>query len=173
VAGFWPFQHSQLYAEPDRLAKAGLLSERREESGRRRRLYQITPAGRNALRAWLADPSPDRYQIRSLGLLKLYFGGFATPADIEALARAQLEALAADISGIEGIEERLRARGDRPYQLQVARTVRSMEQTAAATWQELVETNGQHAPDSTRSKTNSCETTPTSLRRPAKARQPK
>ena len=34
---FWSFPHSQLYAEPDRLARAGLLTEEREEGGRRRR----------------------------------------------------------------------------------------------------------------------------------------
>jgi len=33
VGNFWPFPHTQLYAEPARLAEAGLL----EETGRRRR----------------------------------------------------------------------------------------------------------------------------------------
>ncbi len=43
---FWSFAHSQLYAEPDRLARAGLLSEDREQDGRRRCTYTITPVGR-------------------------------------------------------------------------------------------------------------------------------
>ena len=42
VANFLPFPHTQLYAEPKRLAEAGLLEETREESGRRRRHYAIT-----------------------------------------------------------------------------------------------------------------------------------
>ena len=37
IGHFWPFPHTQLYAEPARLADAGLLEEMREESGRRRR----------------------------------------------------------------------------------------------------------------------------------------
>ena len=36
VGHFWTFQHAQLYTETERLAKAGLLSERREAGGRRR-----------------------------------------------------------------------------------------------------------------------------------------
>ncbi|HMK11556.1 MAG TPA: helix-turn-helix transcriptional regulator, partial [Acidimicrobiales bacterium] len=50
VGYFWPFPHSQLYAEPARLVAAGLLDEDVEATGRRRRLYRITPAGRSALR---------------------------------------------------------------------------------------------------------------------------
>ncbi len=44
VGYFWPFPHSQLYAEPARLASAGLLDEEVEDHGRRRRLYRITPS---------------------------------------------------------------------------------------------------------------------------------
>ena len=32
VGHFWPFPHTQLYAEPARLAEAGLLEETREET---------------------------------------------------------------------------------------------------------------------------------------------
>ena len=42
IGNFWPFPHTQLYAEPARLAEAGLLEETREETGRRRRYYSIT-----------------------------------------------------------------------------------------------------------------------------------
>jgi DNA-binding MarR family transcriptional regulator len=57
IGEFWSFPHSQLYAEPVRLAAAGLLVEEREEKGRRRRLWSITAAGRDALDAWLAEPT--------------------------------------------------------------------------------------------------------------------
>ena len=35
VSYFWPFPHSQLYDEPERLVEAGLLSRKAETSGRR------------------------------------------------------------------------------------------------------------------------------------------
>ena len=74
VAHFWQFPHSQIYAETERLARLGLLAEEREQTGRRRRSYRITGAGRDALGAWLAEPTDEPPQFRSLGLLKLFVG---------------------------------------------------------------------------------------------------
>ena len=51
-----PVPHTQLYAEPKRLAEAGLLEETREEGGRRRRHYGITEMGRRRLAEWLSEP---------------------------------------------------------------------------------------------------------------------
>jgi DNA-binding PadR family transcriptional regulator len=42
VFNFWSIPHTQIYTECERLARAGLLDERREESGRRRRIYTLT-----------------------------------------------------------------------------------------------------------------------------------
>src|SRR5437016_14596498 len=74
IGNFWSFPHSQLYAEPERLVQMGLLSERREEGGRRRRIYSITDDGRNEFRDWLADPTGESVEIRDPGALKLFFG---------------------------------------------------------------------------------------------------
>jgi PadR family transcriptional regulator, regulatory protein AphA len=83
---FWSIPHTQLYAECARLAEAGLLDERREESGRRRRVYRLSTAGRKALREWRADPDTELYELRDPGLLKLFCG-----ADPATLAQPQLE----------------------------------------------------------------------------------
>ena len=88
IGYFWSFPHSQLYAEPARLAEAGLLAEERETTGRRRRSYTLTPAGRQALAAWLAEPVEEPTEIRDLALLKLFFGGQADPGDVTKLAKA-------------------------------------------------------------------------------------
>ncbi len=53
---FWSIPHTQIYTECARLADARLLSERREETGRRRRMYRLTAAGRKVLDAWRTDP---------------------------------------------------------------------------------------------------------------------
>src|SRR4051812_26742734 len=50
VGSFWSVPHSQLYAEPDRLAAAGLVSVRREDGGRRRKHYALPDARRAAPR---------------------------------------------------------------------------------------------------------------------------
>ena len=93
---FWSIPHTQLYTECARLAEAGLLDERREEGGRRRRVYSLTAAGRKALERWRGDPHADLYELRDPGLLKLFFG--ANPA---ALAEAQLERHRARLSEYE------------------------------------------------------------------------
>ena len=53
----WPRAVSRLYEEPKKLVAAGLATSRAESTGRRRStVYDITPAGRQALAAWLAEP---------------------------------------------------------------------------------------------------------------------
>ena len=87
LGNFWSVQHAQLYSEPERLAKAGYLSERREEGGRRRRRYSLTAKGKAALEEWRETPTGQLSELRDLALLKLFFG-----ADPVELAEVQLEA---------------------------------------------------------------------------------
>ncbi len=86
ILHFWSIPHTQIYTECSRLAEGGLLEERREQSGRRRRVYRLSGAGRKALDRWRADPSTGLYELRDPGLLKLFCG-----ADPAAVAEAQLE----------------------------------------------------------------------------------
>jgi DNA-binding PadR family transcriptional regulator len=87
VGQFWSLPHTQLYSECERLADQGLLSERREKSGRRRRIYRLTKAGADELDRWRLEPTGELYELRDAGLLKLFFG-----ADPKTLAPPQLEA---------------------------------------------------------------------------------
>jgi DNA-binding PadR family transcriptional regulator len=87
VGHFWTFQHAQLYTETERMAKAGLLREVREEGGRRRKHYSLTNAGREALDQWRAQTHDEVPELRDLGMLKLFLG-----ADPQALAEVQLKA---------------------------------------------------------------------------------
>ena len=87
IGNFFSIPHSQLYAEPDRLAEAGYLSVRREEGGRRRKHYTLTARGRKALADWLEAPTEEMYELRDPGLLKLAMG-----SDPKRLALAQLPA---------------------------------------------------------------------------------
>lgn len=86
VGQFWTLPHSQLYAEPARLARGGYATEEQEHAGRRRKLYSVTERGREALADWLAVLTPETYVLRDPALLKLFFG-----ADAGELAEAQLE----------------------------------------------------------------------------------
>src|SRR5215216_2179 len=120
VAHFWPFPHSQIYAETERLARLGLLAEERA-----------------ALAAWLAEPTDEPLQVRSLGLLKLFFAQHATPEDVAELARAQAELHRGWVEVTNGIVERLQARGDRPGQLAVAELMGDAFRVMAGHWERV------------------------------------
>jgi PadR family transcriptional regulator, regulatory protein AphA len=106
IGGFYSIPHSQLYAEPERLAKAGYLRERREQTGRRRKHYALTEKGREALEEWLRTPTEELYELRDPGLLKLAFGG-----DPGALAAAQLAAHEARLEDLRVIARTLEMAG--------------------------------------------------------------
>lgn len=58
VHWFWPRAERRIYDEPKALVAAGLATVNREYTGQRpRNVYAITPAGREALRTWLDEPS--------------------------------------------------------------------------------------------------------------------
>ncbi len=98
VGYFWTLQHAQLYTEPERLAKAGYLTEERERGGRRRKLYKVTDKGRRALEEWRAEATDAIPELRAPALLKLFFG-----ADPAALAPLQIEAHRRKLAEYEAI----------------------------------------------------------------------
>jgi PadR family transcriptional regulator AphA len=100
VGKFWTLQHAQLYTEPERLAKAGYLTEQRERGGRRRKLYAITDKGLRALDEWRSEPTDAIAELRAPALLKLFFG--ADPAE---LAAVQVEAHRRKLAEYEQIRE--------------------------------------------------------------------
>jgi PadR family transcriptional regulator AphA len=90
IGHFWSFPHAMLYTEPPRLVEFGLLTEEREQDGRRRRLFAITGPGRGAIRAWLATPAQEPTELRDAGLLQLFFADLGSSDHRRALAMAQL-----------------------------------------------------------------------------------
>jgi DNA-binding PadR family transcriptional regulator len=99
---FWSVPHTQLYTECARLAAAGLLDEQREKGGRRRRVYRLTGAGRDALDAWRSTPASEIYELRDTATLKLFMG-----ADPAALAETQLAAHRRRLAEYEALHEQL------------------------------------------------------------------
>jgi PadR family transcriptional regulator, regulatory protein AphA len=97
---FWAVPHTQLYTECARLARAGLLSEQREQTGRRRRIYNLTQEGSRALEQWRSQPTDALEEVRDEGLLKLFFG-----ADPAKLAVAQLDAHRRQLLAYEHLRE--------------------------------------------------------------------
>jgi PadR family transcriptional regulator, regulatory protein AphA len=100
VGYFWTLQHAQLYTEPERLARGGYVTEKREETGRRRKLYSLTDKGRRALDDWRTEPTSELAELREPALLRLFFG-----ADPERLAAVQIPANRARLAEYEAIRD--------------------------------------------------------------------
>lgn len=142
VARFWSFPHSQLYSEPERLAGAGLLQETREATGRRRRVYDITDAGRSTLDQWLREPADELLQIRSLAILKLFFANLAAGDAVAQLAKEQAQLIESRLQHYEVADERLAAQPERFYQLAVLRMGSDMERAMLGHWEAIAASPG-------------------------------
>jgi PadR family transcriptional regulator AphA len=101
IGHFWSFPHALLYKEPPRLVELGLLTEEREETGRRRRLFTITDAGRRALRQWLRVPASQPTELRDLALLQLFFADMEPSSARLAIAQEELALHRAQLSEYE------------------------------------------------------------------------
>jgi PadR family transcriptional regulator AphA len=106
VGYFWHFPHAQLYSEPDRLADVGLLALSVEDSGRRRKTYSLTQAGRDALREWLAAPTNEHFQMRDIAELKLFFNEVGDADNVASLAAEQIKQHEERIATYAGMVER-------------------------------------------------------------------
>lgn len=114
IGWFWPRAERKLYEEPKRLVEERWAIATREMTGARpRTVYDVTPAGRRALRRWLDQP-PVPPTLEFEGMVKVFFADGGT---LEQL-RATLRAIAAEADtrltelDAKAIEN---ARGDVPF----------------------------------------------------------
>ena len=71
---YWTISHVQIYPALRRLEERGLLEGKDDPRGRRaRRVYEITEAGERALSDWLLAASDIPFELRDLGMVKLFF----------------------------------------------------------------------------------------------------
>ena len=150
VGYFWPFPHAQLYAEPERLERMGLLAVQPEDSGRRRKTYSLTESGRNALREWLAAPTNEHFQMRDIAELKLFFNELGDPGNVARLAREQVSQHQQRIAVYKEMQARF---GELPAVARRMVTLRlglEMEHAALRFWRSLADrTDGSDGAGST------------------------
>ena len=134
----WPRAESNVYAEPKRLVVAGLAEAREQWTGdRRRTIYSITAAGRQALRRWLASPSsPQRYE--SEAALKAFFAENGSTQDLLGAIRALSADAAATIRHFRDLADQYeRGKGEHPQRFALSGLVArlaSEQQAATMRW---------------------------------------
>jgi PadR family transcriptional regulator, regulatory protein AphA len=139
ITHFWPFPHSQLYDEPQRLSAAGLLVEEREESGRRRRTYALSKAGRKALETWLRQPPDAVFEMRDMAVLQLFFSDFMKTEDLVALARAQTKLYEQRLVEYDVIAERNAGRPGRARRMASLDLGRRMARATLGFWRDIAD----------------------------------
>jgi DNA-binding PadR family transcriptional regulator len=91
---FWPRAESRLYDEARRLVDARMASAEKTFTGRRARTgYALTPSGRRALEAWLAEAPAAGWTFQYEPLLRVFLGNFGTREQLlAAIDRARADA---------------------------------------------------------------------------------
>ncbi|GAA2608129.1 PadR family transcriptional regulator [Actinomadura fulvescens] len=138
ISHFWTFSHTALYQAPPQLVAAGLLTEEQETTGRRRRLYRISAAGRAELMSWLGETSAHMIERRDLALLKLFLLGPHTGASqAHAMAEAQADYHARQLAALNELMEKYRDISAYPTRLTALEFGIRLERTALDFWREM------------------------------------
>ena len=142
IGYFWTFPHAGLYSEPQRLEAMGLLSASSELDGRRRRTYSLTDEGLRELRAWLAAPTNEHFQLRDVAELKLFFNELGDQANVGRLAREQIAQHEQRIRVYEDMQKRYGAVDSVAPRMVTLRLGLEMEHAALRFWSALVDEVG-------------------------------
>ena len=79
---YWGASIGGIYPELKRLTEAGLISVRDDPRGESpRHVYELTPAGTDALHHWLTACANPTLEMRDEGLLRLRFANVLAPAE--------------------------------------------------------------------------------------------
>jgi DNA-binding PadR family transcriptional regulator len=105
---------SQVYSELRRLESLGYVTERRVQQETRpdKRLYHITPSGRDELQRWLDESEVFPDVLKSVFLLKLFFGDGTSPEVLIGQLEARFNQMEERLLQYEEIENEIKDRGD-------------------------------------------------------------
>ncbi len=117
---FWTISQAQIYPSLKRLERAGLIQGRSDPQGKRpRRVFEITGSGDAALCDWLDDEQPMPFELRDVGMLKLFFADAPSRDNARALLAAVKRRSEERVSTLRTIEPaaRLAEQEGRAYPL--------------------------------------------------------
>jgi DNA-binding PadR family transcriptional regulator len=112
---FWAASYGQIYPELKRLEDQGLITGTDDPSGgRARTVFELTPAGREALVRWLESDDLPNAELRDEGMLKLFFSDAAPERRIENIRVMRLQA-ERKLAQLEALEEMASRGSSGPY----------------------------------------------------------
>lgn len=111
---FWTISQAQIYPSLERLEGAGFVNGRSDPQGRRpRRVFEITETGEAELEDWLRRDEPMPFELRDIGLVKLFFADALDHDDACALLRAVRRRSEERLATLLAIEPAARSAHDR------------------------------------------------------------
>ncbi|MBO4446314.1 MAG: PadR family transcriptional regulator [Clostridia bacterium] len=93
LTSFWHAEHSQIYPELKRLVDEGMLNFDTDIRGEKmeKKLYTITPAGRNEFLEWLKDDVPVERTYKDIFRLRTFYSESLTDEEFLTLLKSQLK----------------------------------------------------------------------------------
>ncbi|HEY3844355.1 MAG TPA: PadR family transcriptional regulator [Acidimicrobiales bacterium] len=102
---FWTISQAQIYPSLERLEEAGLVEGASEPAGRRqRRTFQITGPGETALQEWLRRDEPMPFELRDIGMVKLFFADALDADEALTLLRSLIKRSEERVATLRSIE---------------------------------------------------------------------
>jgi DNA-binding PadR family transcriptional regulator len=104
---YWPRAESHVYSEPKKLLAHGLVTQKEElVGGRKRSVYTITEQGRSSLGDWLQRQDATDLRVHAEFMLKLVLADSGSPEHARATLAHSLESSRSDLEeAIEGISQ--------------------------------------------------------------------
>ena len=107
---FWTISQVQIYPSLVQLERAGLITGRSAQRGRRRRRdHEITAAGKAVLQEWLRRPEPMPFELRDIGLVKLFFADALSDGEAGDLLNAIIRRSEDRLATLQQVEPTARA----------------------------------------------------------------
>ncbi len=112
IAFFWLAHHSTIYPELRRLEHADLVTHEvvKQQERPDKKVYTLTAAGREALRRWVAEPTPLPSERDEL-MLKAFSAWLADPAEAAEMFRARERGHRQRLARYEQIRAEMEAEG--------------------------------------------------------------
>lgn len=110
---YWSPAKSQIYGELRRLESHGLVTMREVPQTLRpdKRMYQITPAGHEAMQQWLEHSGVEPDSYKSALLLKVFFGHMLSPETTMSLMEERRKQITSELVGCERRSQALQDSG--------------------------------------------------------------
>lgn len=114
VGSFWNAKHSQIYPELAQLADLGLVTFEviAQTSKPNKKIYTITPDGRQALEAWVNAPGSEKSALKNSLLIRVWTVGELDPEPLIPTLREALQEQEQRLAVLQGIMAEAEAKGE-------------------------------------------------------------